>query len=147
MTALVAIGMASTALHYGLGRHIYSLPLEHIPIVIKWSFVQSLPLGLAAMFTKISIFIFLRRLFLTTQTKWTWKWTLHFINAINIAANLASAITVLLQCTPAEKLWNPTVPGSCWPPKTQSAVGIFQGGDLPAEPKSLRAVPTNSRVQ
>lgn len=127
MTVLVAVGMGMTAIHYGLGRHIYVLPEEHITTVIKWDYVQSLPLGLAAMFTKISIFFFLRRLFLTTQTKWTWNWTLHFINGVNIAANIASASTVLPQCSPVKKLWDPTVPGSCWSPDTQRAVGIFQG--------------------
>ena len=124
-------------MHYGLGKHIYTLPPEHIRQAVKWSFIQSLPLGLAAMFTKISIFIFLRRIFLTTQTKWTWTWSLHFINGVNIAANMASATTELAQCTPAAKLWDPTVPGSCWPRRTQAAVGIFQGGISPNQMKAL----------
>lgn len=146
MTALVAVGMGMTAVHYGLGRHIEVLPPEHITTVIKWDYVQSLPLGLAAMFTKISVFFFLRRLFLTTQTKWTWNWTLHFINAVNIAANLASASTVLPQCSPIKKLWDPTVPGSCWSPDTQRAIGIFQGGDLPAEWRKTPSAPTDSQA-
>ena len=82
------------------------------------------------MFTKISIFIFLRRLFVNMHTKWTWRWTLHFVNGVNIAANIASATTVLSQCTPVDKLWDRTVPGSCWPLETQAAVGIFQGGNF-----------------
>ena len=130
--------MGAASVHYGLGQHIYALPEEQIILAIKWDFVQSLPLGLAAMFTKISIFIFLRRLFVNMHTKRTWRWTLHFVNGVNIAANLASATTVLPQCTPIEKLWDRTVPGSCWPPETQAAVGIFQGGDL-----SSFKVPTN----
>ncbi len=129
--------MGDASLHYGLGRHIYSLPEEQITPAIKWDFVQSLPLGLAAMFTKISIFILLRRLFVNHHTKWTWRWTLHFVNSVNIAANIASATTVLPQCTPINKLWDPTVPGSCWPPSTQAAVGIFQGGDFPSNKATL----------
>ena len=139
--------MASTAVHYGLGKHIYSLSPEQIHQAVKWNYIQSLPLGLAAMCTKISIFIFLRRIFLTTQTKWTWTWSLHFINGVNIAANLASATTELAQCTPVTKLWDPSVPGSCWPPSTQAAVGIFQGGILLAGSKFHEAVLTNSIVQ
>ena len=117
-------------MYHGLGKHASSLSPAQIHQTIKWGYVQSVPLVLAAMCTKISIFIFLRRMFLTTQTKWTWTWTLHFINGVNIAANLASATTQLTQCTPATKLWDPTVPGSCWTPGTQAAVGIFQGGIL-----------------
>lgn len=130
ITALIGLGMGIAAVYNGLGRHISTLTPEHTTQAIKWDFVQSLPLGLAAMFTKISIFIFLRRLFVTMHTRWTWSWTLHFVNAVNIAANLASATTVLTQCTPARKLWDPTVPGTCWLQKTQAAVGIFQGGNL-----------------
>lgn len=128
MTALVGIGMGDAAVHYGLGRHIGTLPEDQITPAIEWDYVQSLPSGLAAMFTKISIFIFLRRLFVTSHTTWPWRWALHIVNGINIAANLASACTVLAQCTPAAKLWDPTVPGTCWAPQTQQAVGIFQGG-------------------
>lgn len=135
-------------MHYGLGKHVSSLSPEHIHQAVKWDYVQSVPLVLAAMWTKISIFFFLRRMFLTTRTKWTWTWTLHFINGVNIAANVASATTQLTQCTPASKLWDPTVPGTCWAPGTQAAVGIFQGGISPARWKLyMRAVPPNSRVQ
>ncbi len=123
--------MGAASVHYGSGRHIDSLPEEQIIPAIKWDYFQSLPLGLAAMFIKISIFIFLRHLFVNLHTKRTWRWTLHFVNGINIAANIASATKVLPQCTPIDKLWDRTVPGSCWPPETQAAVGIFQGGDLP----------------
>ena len=138
MIAMVAVGMASAAVHHGLGKHIYSLSPEDIHQAVKWSLIQSLPLGLAAMCTKISIFIFLRRIFLTTQTKWTWTWSLHFINGVNIVANLASATTELAQCTPVTKLWDPTIPGSCWTPKTQAAIGIFQGGKSQLDGKSTK---------
>lgn len=143
LTLLAATGMGSAAVYYGLGRHIYTLSPEHATSALKWNYVQSIPLGLAAMFTKISIFIFLRRLFLTTQTKLTWILSLHFINGVNIAANLASATTVLPQCTPIRKLWDPTVPGSCWSPKTQGAIGVFQGGNLPADGTACEAISTN----
>ena len=122
--------MSSTAMHYGLGKHVSSLSPHQIHQAVKWDYVQSVPLVLAAMCTKISFYIFLRRMFLTTRTKWTWTWMLHFINAVNIAANVASATTQLTQCTPATKLWDPDVPGSCWTPGTQAAVGIFQGGGV-----------------
>ncbi len=58
-------------------------------------------------------YILLRRLFVNHHTEWTWKSALHFVNGVNIAANLASATTVLPLCTPINKLRDPTVPGSC----------------------------------
>ena len=128
MSALIGVGMGDASVHYGLGQHIDSLPDDQISPAIEWDYVQSLPSGLAAMFTKISIFIFLRRLFVTSHTTWPWRVALHTVNAVNILANLASATTVLAQCTPVTKLWNPAVPGSCWSPQDQMAVGIFQGG-------------------
>ncbi|KAF4625684.1 hypothetical protein G7Y89_g12482 [Cudoniella acicularis] len=128
VTALVGLSMGMTAEHFGLGKHIDSITSDDaIYQAVKWDYVQSLPLGLAAMFTKISIFIFMNRVFVNTQTKWTWRWTLHFVNVVNIVANIISATTVLAQCTPVQKLWDPSIPGTCWPPKKQMAFGIFQG--------------------
>lgn len=129
VTALIGISMGLTAEHFGLGKHIDDITSEDaIYQAIKWDYVQSLPLGLAAMFTKISFFIFLNRVFVTTRTKWAWRLILHFANVVNIIANIISATTVLAQCKPMQKLWNPLIPGTCWAPKTQSEMGIFQGG-------------------
>lgn len=33
---------------------------------------------------------------------------------------------MLAQCTPVLKLWDPEIPGKCWPPKKQMAMRIFQ---------------------
>jgi hypothetical protein len=122
--------MGMTAEHYGLGKHIDAIESENdLYQAVKWDYVQSLPLGLAAMFTKISIFIFIHRAFLNMQTTHVWRWVLHFVNILNIAGNLLSATTMLAQCTPAKKLWDPEVPGTCWPVKRQQEMGIFQGGE------------------
>lgn len=71
----------------------------------------------------------MNRIFVHRQTKWIYKWILHFANAVNIIGNIISAITELAQCMPVKKLWDPEVEGSCWPAKRQQELGIFQGGE------------------
>lgn len=77
------------------------------------------------MFTRLSIGVFLYRIF---ATKKAWKWSLYPIIALNIIGSLTSFTTILPQCSPVEKQWNPTIPGSCWDPKAWIDIGLFQGG-------------------
>lgn len=105
MTAFVGLDMGMTAVDFGLGKHINDITSSNdLYQAIKWDFVQSFPLGLAAMFIRISICIFLNRIFVQRQTKWTCKWILHFTNAVNIIGNVISATTELTQCSPVQNL-------------------------------------------
>jgi len=77
------------------------------------------------MFTKISICFFLLRAF---GIKKTWRWILYSIMIFATITNISSAAIVLAQCQPVQKLWNPLLPGTCWSPHTEVAIGDYNGG-------------------
>ena len=119
------MGMGAASVHYGIGRHVVYLEPVQLLQATKWNRVGQMPLVISTMFTKLSISLFLYRIF---ATKRVWRWALYPIIVLNIIGNLASFTTILPQCSPVDKLWNPTVPGNCWDPKTQIDIGLFQGG-------------------
>lgn len=41
-------------------------------------------------------------------------WFIWLCIAATVFITVFSTVTVIVQCVPVEKSWNPTVPGSCW---------------------------------
>ena len=121
------VGLSIREAELGYGRHTYYLSFENIVQATKVENIATLLLLLSTMFTKISICVFLLRLFNTNRLRII---TLYTIVAIIIVAHLTTALTLLLQCSPAAKLWNPTIKGTCRPPETQAAIAYFHGGTL-----------------
>ncbi|KAL8739161.1 MAG: hypothetical protein Q9181_000190 [Wetmoreana brouardii] len=123
-TAFVAMGMEAASIHYGIGEHSIYIEPAHAIQAAKWSRIGQMPWVLSTMLTKISISIFLYRIFALNKKS---KRALYPINILNLIGNLASFTTILSQCSPPDKLWEPNIPGSCWNPKTQLDIGVFQG--------------------
>lgn len=46
----------------------------------------------------------------------TRKRFLYGLSIVQVLFALISIVIVFLQCKPTQKLWNPTLPGSCWDP-------------------------------
>jgi hypothetical protein len=95
----------------GIGRPLASLsaPVEKALQVVKWNTIYQVINVLGALFTKISIGLFILRV--QNQRR--------FVLAVwTVLASLALMTTilvfvVLLQCIPLHRLWQPTVHGHC----------------------------------
>ena len=126
----------------GLGRHIFYLSqsqhtLEQLSEGTKLQYMNQIIIIVGVMFIKVSIALFLLRIFGLGQKMW-WRWSLYLVMWITVLTSLSSAIIVLTQCRPLRKLWNPVVHGSCWNPETVVAVGEYNGGE---------PLPTSYRMQ
>ena len=120
------MGMGAASVHYGIGQHIIYLKPSHIAQAVKWNRVGQMPLVASTMFTKLSISIFLYRIFATNAIR---RWIIYPIIFLNVVGNLASFTTILPQCSPVAKLWNPALSGTCWNARTQIDIALFQGGE------------------
>ena len=80
-------------------------------------------------FTKISICLFLLRIF--GKNKKIWRWGLYSIMAFSIATNLGSVAVIYPSCRPVQKLWNPGLPGTCWRSSAYIAIAEYNGGESP----------------
>lgn len=114
----------------GVGRHQYYLNLSP-QLLLRESnalalvYISETIFTFSTMFTRISICIFLLRIF---GNKRVWRWGLHFIIAFVTVTSLAAGISVLLQCQPIRKVWKPSQPGTCWQPEIAVDIGDFNGG-------------------
>ena len=133
---------AFTILHtkYGLGRHIGCLSLSDVVKADKIQAIGEVPIMMSTLFSRISICLFLLRLFAVNLT---WRWVLYFIIALTAATNIACATAILLQCHPRAKMWNPALPGTCWSKVAEVAIGQVQGG----KPNELNNLSGSSQLQ
>ena len=91
----------------------------------KWLLVFIITTIVSEMFTKISICFFLLRLFTTHKR---WRWFIYSIVFFIVAINSSSTVITIAQCRPISKIWDPSVPGSCWSPYVRVANSYYQGG-------------------
>ena len=97
-----------------------------ITTALKWSSIAA-PIGIVSgLFTRLSICLFLLRIF---GTKVYWRRGLYAIMVFVTAVVIPTVVGLLAQCSPTKKLWDPTVHGSCWSPQTVINLGYFHGGE------------------
>lgn len=98
--------------------------LQRLSLALKYFFMTEFLAIISTMFTRISICIFLLRIF---STKQHWRWGLYTFLVFVTVTQTSAAVLVLVQCQPVQRLWNPTIPGKCWNPHVQIRVGDFNG--------------------
>lgn len=116
----------------GIGRHTYYLlqnqhTLEQLSEVTKLEYTSQVILIFGTMSIKVSIGFFLLRIFGLGTKRW-WRSALYSIMVFAVLTSISCAVSVLTQCRPLPKLWNPSINGSCWGPKTLIAIGDYNGG-------------------
>ncbi|KAK1143604.1 hypothetical protein N8T08_006214 [Aspergillus melleus] len=124
LTVLVVMGLVIAATHYGLGRHVEFVDPVHSAYSVKMLRVAEFLLIFSTIFVKISISLFLKRLFLTSKK---WKFFFWFFIAFNTITSILDAAVIFPQCTPVEYNWNKSIKGTCWSNEAIDAVGIAQG--------------------
>ena len=117
--------MDAASVHYGVGQHAVYLKPAQIAQATEWNRMSGMPFVLSTMFTRLSISIFLYRLFATKKAA---KWALYPIIVINVAENIVAFTTIPAQCRPVQKLWSPDTPGTCWDLKVETDIRLLQGG-------------------
>ena len=111
----------------GVGRHVESLtPGQVIRSLQYLSLVETMFI-LSLRFSKISICVFLLRLLADSLAKKK-RYFLYLWITLLLVVNVFCVSQQLGQCTPANKLWDPNIPGTCEDPKIQSKFGYLNGG-------------------
>ncbi|KAL6716583.1 hypothetical protein ACLMJK_006150 [Lecanora helva] len=109
---------------YGLGKHIGCVLPTHLFQLSKLLIVGEVLLVFSTLFSRVSICLFLLRLFTVNRS---WRWVLYTIIGLTTAVNVVLAATNVSQCKPRAKLWNPTLPGKCWDDEVILGIAYFQG--------------------
>lgn len=107
----------------GFGRPLHDFNFHHlVPFLLHTNLGGTFSI-LAALWSKTSFAITVLRI----SDGWTKKFVWFVIVSVNVALGLSIAIT-WCQCTPFEKIYRPSLHGTCWPKKYQIRYNIFTAG-------------------
>lgn len=81
--------------------------------ILKWNLIGLIPGNVVAIAARISISIFLIRLF--GSIKW-FKWYFNVFTTLQSATAATTKIVYCLQVSPIEGFWNPMMPARRWDP-------------------------------
>lgn len=126
IAAIIGVGCETKFVLVGLGRHIYCLPFEQIPLVLKWSVISQvfniIGIGLA----KISVCLCVLRIIGRTRKHLaTFLWVIIIFCA---ASHFAQVMLFLVQCRPMAAIWNPHIHGKCFSPHVTYLAGYIGFG-------------------
>lgn len=114
----------------GFGQHIESLRAGQVIRSLEFASFSETSFILSLMFSKISICVFLLRLLADSLAK-KQRYFLYLWIALLLVVNVVCVGQQLGQCTPANKKWNPTIPGTCEDPNIQSKFAYLNDGRCP----------------
>ena len=99
---------------FGGTKHVFDLQPTQISSAMEWNLI-SLVFCIGSISTgKISVALLIYRL----QSPSRWRtWLLWFLSVSSVVVAVLIVGLEFAQCTPARKLWIPTLDGSCWDPK------------------------------
>ncbi|KAI7777851.1 hypothetical protein LA080_002974 [Diaporthe eres] len=109
---------------FGIGAHAQGLRPQDIVVAMRTSWVNMISAIVAIVTGKLSIIAFLDQIRGRHKGR---PWFLWFIGASNIVVNSTVIVTILLQCSPAEKIWDDRVPGTCDGRSFNLKYAYFQG--------------------
>jgi hypothetical protein len=116
----------SVATRYGLGRKFADVGNPEVYFTaVKYEVFSQVAGIMVIGVGKCAVGIFLLRI-VRNKIQRTFIWA--FL-AGTVFITLFASITVVVQCIPVEKTWNPTVPGECW--LDFSEVGLTVGCKSP----------------
>ncbi|KAH7304306.1 hypothetical protein B0I35DRAFT_471999 [Stachybotrys elegans] len=103
------------AVHYGLGAHVYDVPLHNHSKALLWRYVAQTTYIVISASTKFIVGLLLLRV--CSRQKWR-TWTIWTMLGISAVANTFYFFLSIFQCQPIEFYWfrydpNPPVQGKC----------------------------------
>ncbi|KAI1370105.1 hypothetical protein F4677DRAFT_439255 [Hypoxylon crocopeplum] len=120
---IVTLSLCTVLVHYGLGRHMYYIPVEHKSEIVRWNWIVQ-PLGILTLpIGKISVVLLLERIMGQTTT-WR-RWFLWVNMALFTASMIVSSILSFAQCNPPRALWSQVRGAVCLEPSIQANFATF----------------------
>ena len=111
--------------------------------VLKWEFVGELLFAFSSFFTRVSICLFLLRMFGAIQI---WRRILYCATTFIILMNLSNISTVIITCRPMRKNWDSSIHGKCLSSAGLASAGYVNSGKL-SHRSSHCKLKTRKRVQ
>jgi hypothetical protein len=118
-----------------MGQHLKNISPTDLPTALMLSYIGRFFGIIALAFSKSSFAVTLLRL---TIDRWQRIVLWFIILSLNISLGLC-ALFLFVQCTPVEKAYILSTPGSCWPQQVTIGFSIFAGGTRDSQSSSTFA--------
>jgi hypothetical protein len=123
LLAVVCTSIMTPEVTYGTGRHFTTLsPYEQV-IAVKLNWISQPFSIMSAGFGKVSVALLLLRIISPNKAR---QWFLYTTIALLTVINTICVAWIFGQCTPAARLWDSSIDGTCYPPHVQQDVGYWQ---------------------
>lgn len=119
---VISASLTSRIISLGYGRHVHTIDPSVLTLIGLLGYLSGVPVVLAIVWSKTSFAITLVRLVQGRLKAFIW----FIIITMNLFM-IISIINIWISCSPVEKLYNPTVPGRCWPINVIVDYAIFSG--------------------
>ena len=128
LAIVVVVANLISVYDYGVGDHVVYLPPAQEIQINKWSLISEVLVVLSNMFVKLSISLSLLRIFTTKKRR---IWAIYAIIIFITLTSVSVAIALLCQFRPIRKIFNPTIPGTCYAPQVILDMAYYQGSRGP----------------
>ncbi|GKZ17729.1 hypothetical protein AbraIFM66951_010865 [Aspergillus brasiliensis] len=106
----VMTGVTLKMLDFGLGKHMWDVPLEYFtPWFLKFNVIAAIIYCAGTGFTKVSVCLFYLRIFPSRGFRFA-VWSIVFVA---VGYNVASVLANVFSCTPIAAAWDLTLPSHC----------------------------------
>lgn len=124
---LVQQSLSLVLVDLGVGRHIWAVPPEDIPRILKLLYIAYLFYGFSLTVTKSATLVFFSRVFPSyTVSRW-WIRAIWVTHALNIAWLLGYTFVIIFQCKPIAFFWDMSLGGTC-----VRQINIYIGSSVPS---------------
>lgn len=116
--ALSWLGLVATCIlnareiQEGLGRHQWNVPESNMKHLLKLYYINRIFYSPTILAAKLTILLQLMRIFAPIKRGLVY-WLIQALIWLNAGFYLANVLSVIFQCTPVRKAWNPSMPGVC----------------------------------
>lgn len=120
--AIVLVGIGR-----GFGRHAAVLETSTLLYIARISWIVYFIYDAGLFLTKLSVLLFLRRVFPKNNSGTWFNYGLWVAHAINVAWLVGIVFGTIFLCHPIDKSWNPAIPGHCG-----STSSLYIGSAVPS---------------
>ncbi|EXJ76306.1 uncharacterized protein A1O5_00814 [Cladophialophora psammophila CBS 110553] len=122
LTSCASEGLTIAQMKKGLGLTISQVKLADLVPLLKYTQFAIFLNGIGMCFMKVGIGLSLLRLSLSK----TFNYAVMGCIVLSLLVNLIVFPGVFAQCQPMNKLWNPSIEGTCWPKRASLAFSYTQ---------------------
>lgn len=125
---LLTLSLIVVQVHYGVGRHVYSLHVENlVRSGLYYHIIELLYIPGSALI-KISACLFLLRI-MSHGTIRPLRLALYVLMAVILILSLATGFAIIFRCLPVHAGWDPRIHGKCFSYAQILRIGYAQGGE------------------